>query len=394
MLFPFLFKNKEKLIAIFDIGSGSVGGAIVRIFTDGKTPPVIIKSSRTDIKVRTSFDFSTFMKDMSVALDATVKDLYNKKIGAPHEVYCVLASPWYLSLTRTIKFKEDKQFIVNRKLVNNLVNQEITKLNDSFKEKYSNFESLPEMIENHTMSILLNGYQVNEPFGRKCKSIEMDMAISLSPKLCLDSIRNTISKTFHHPVINFSSFTIDSYIAIKNKYIIPDSYLLLDVSGEITDVGIVTKGVLKSIISFPFGKNTFYKYISTKLGIELRDARELFGLYCQGTLSLEFKKKVMPLFKSVSNSWAEAFKKSVETLPRVLTLPSTIFLTADNDMKNWFKDVLEQEENIIEMFSEHKCHVVTLNGREFLDLCDIKDCDCDPFLMIEAISISRKLEEK
>ena len=31
--------------------------------------------------------------------------------------------------------------------------------------------------------------------------------------------------------------------------------LLIDVSGEITDVGIVTKGVLRSILSFPFGKS-------------------------------------------------------------------------------------------------------------------------------------------
>jgi methylated-DNA-protein-cysteine methyltransferase-like protein len=132
-------------------------------------------------------------------------------------------------------------------------------------------------------------------------------------------------------------------MAVREKYVTPESYLLLDIGGEITDVAIITKGVLKASLSFPFGKRTFFKYMCTKLEIEQRDAEELFKLWSAGTLAEKKKKKVEPLFQSIENSWGEAFRACIGTLPHTLTLPSTIFLTADADIRGWFVDVVRNE---------------------------------------------------
>jgi hypothetical protein len=93
----------------------------------------------------------------------------------------------------------------------------------------------------------------------------------------MNKIRETLSKTFHDKKVTFSSFTLVTYLAVRDKYISPDSYLLLDISGEITDVGIVTKGILESVLSFPFGKKTFFNHMCTNLDVEIRDAKELFN---------------------------------------------------------------------------------------------------------------------
>lgn len=390
MGFLFGLNKKEQTVAIFDIGSGSVGGAIVRIPLLENKIPTIIKSVRNEIKTETNLDFDVFMKNMLSALNLTADALYHLKVGSPDKIVCVLASPWYLSETRVVKMEKEKSFTFTKRLADDLIQKEISGFRDNYKNKYGSLDSIPEMIEQQTMSVSLNGYAIEDPLGRKCKLLEMDMVISLAPKLFLDKIRQTLSKTYHHKNISFSSFTVATYLAVRDKYVTPDSYLLLDISGEITDVGIVTKGVLKSVLSFPFGKKTFFKYMCTKLEIELRDAKELFKLYSEDDLSVPFKKKVEPLFKSIENSWGEAFSKCLSTLPRILILPSTIFLTADNDIKNWFVNVLQDEENIQSMVSGHKCTVVTLDGPEFLNKCDIKDGSCDPFLMIEAISVMRK----
>lgn len=393
MGFLFTSSKKEKIVAIFDIGSGSVGGAIVRIPTDGKGVPVILRSVRTEIRFRedTNSDFNLFMKDMIYALYLSANSLYNKKAGAPDEIICVLASPWYLSETRTVKMSREKPFIFTKRLASELIHKEISGLTELYKDKYGNLESAPQMIEQHTMAVLLNGYSINDPLGKKCRFLEINMVISLAPSLCLDKIRETLSKIFHHTKVTFSSFTLATYLAIRDKYVTPDSYLLLDISGDITDVGIVTKGVLKSVLSFPFGKKTFFKYMCTKLEIELRDAEELFKLSNDNNLSAPFKQKVIPLFKSIENSWGEAFRQCINTLPRTLILPSTIFLTTDNDIKNWFANVLRSQEYIQSMVSNHKCVVVTLDGPEFLNMCNVEEGTCDPFLMIEAIAIMRKM---
>ncbi len=390
MGFLFGTKKKEKIVAIFDIGSGSVGGAIVRIPTGGKGVPFIMKSVRNDIRFREKFNFNIFVGDMVSALSQSANSLYDKKVGAPDEIVCVLASPWYLSETRVIKMSKEKPFTFTKRLATELIQKEISGLTESYKTKYGDLDSTPEMIEQHTMAVSLNGYVVADPLSKKCNFVEMNMIISLSPRLCLNKIRETLSKTFHHINVSFSSFTVATYLAVRDKYIIPDSYLLLDISGEITDVGIVTKGILKSVLSFPFGKKTFFSYMCTKLDIELRDAEELFKLYSANSLSEEYRKKVEPLFKSIENSWGEAFKQCIITLPRTLILPNTIFLTADNDIMNWFANALRNEEHIQSATTDHKCEVVTLDGPEFLSMCDTKGA-CDPFLMIEAIAIMRKI---
>lgn len=391
MGFLFGTTKKEKLVAIFDIGSGSVGGAIASIPFDNKNIPKIIKSVNTEIKIEGKFDFKSLIDEMSSALNQTAIKLYNKKIGAPKEIYCFFSSPWYISETKTIKMVQDKTFIFTNNLAEELIKKEVSNFTEVYINKYSTVDDSAEIMEKHITSISLNGYPVDQPLGMKCQSVEMNMVISLSPKICLDKIRETLLKTFHHPKINFSSFTLATFFAIRDKYINENSYLLIDISGEITDVGIVTKGVLKAILSFPFGKKTFFRYMCTKLEIELRDAKELFKLYNDDNLSAEFKEKVIPLFKSIENSWGEAFSGCLNTLPHALILPNAIFLTADDDIKGWFANVLRNENFTQSKTSTLACKVVTLDGPEFLNMCEVKGGPCDPFLMVEAISVMRKI---
>lgn len=388
-------KNKDQIVAIFDIGSGSVGGAIVRIPEDKNRLPSIIKSVRTDIKFHENFDFyadfNSFLKHMVSTLDMTANSLFNTRSGAPDQIYCILASPWYLSETRTVKIFKDKPFIFTKKVADELIKKEISNLDNIYNERYGELNSTPNIIEQNIMSVSLNGYEVEDPIGKECKFVFMDMAVSLTPSICIDKIKETIARTLHTNNIQFSSFTMATYLAVKNKYVKDSSYLLIDISGELTEIGIVTKGVLKSVSSFPFGKKTFFNYICTKLNIELRDAKELFKLYSSDHLSLEYKEKVIPLFKSIENSWGESFRYCIDKLPRTFILPNTIFLTADDDIKNWFANVLQNEEHMQSTISGQKGSVITLDGQNFLDMCGVDSGYCDPFLMIESISVMRKI---
>ncbi len=384
--------KKDKLIAVFDIGSGSVGGALVRIYGDNKTLPKIIKTTRTDIVDREELDFSVFMKDMILALGFASRSIYESKLGAPDEIVCVLASPWYLSETRLIKMSKERSFTFTKSIIDDLLNKEISSLDVIYKNKYGEVESIPEVIEHPIVGVSLNGYNINNPLGKKTKSIEMNMVISLSPKLFLDKIKETISKSFHHTPISFSSFMVSSYLSVRDKYMNQDSYLLLDIGGEVTDVGVVSKGILKDSLSFPYGRKTLFRNICKSMNIELRDAYELFNLYSKGTLSEKEKNKLIPILKSIEDSWGSSFRECINTLPRTLTLPNVMFLTIDKDVKDYFVKVINNEEYIQSMVPNKKFTLIAIDGPEFLTMCDVNNSTCDPFLMIESISIMRKME--
>jgi len=389
----FLFSSKkEKIVAIFDIGSGSVGGALVRIPDNKKNLPTIIKTTRTDIVDRKEMDFNLFLNDMILALGFTSRDLYESKLGAPDEIVCVLASPWYISETRLIKMAKEHSFNFTTKVVDELLEKEINSLKSVYQNKYEEVEGAPEVIEHPIVGVSLNGYHVDDPLGKKTRSIEMNMVISLSPKICLDKIREIVSKSFHHTPISFSSFMVASYISVRDRYMNHDSYLLLDIGGEVTDVGIVSNGVLKDSLSFPYGRKTFYRDVCEKLNIELRDAHEMFDLYSHGTLSDKQKTKLTPVLDYAEKYWGQSFRECINTLPRTLTLPNVMFLTVDSDVKDWFVKVINNEEYIQSMVPNKKFTLVTIDGPEFLNMCNVKNGLCDPFLMIEAINVTRKIE--
>lgn len=384
--------KKEKLVAIFDIGSGSVGGALVRVPLDGKSLPTIIKSTRTDIVTRKELDFNLFLKDMILALGFASKALYQSKLGAPDEIVCVLASPWYISETRLIRMSKEHSFIFSKKIIDELAKKEITSLDILYKGKYGDTESAPEVIEHPILGISLNGYQVDDPIGKKTRSIEMDMVISLSPNLCLDQIKEILSKTFHNTPVSFSSFMMSSYVAVRDRYMNHESYLLLDIGGEVTDVAIISKGILRESLSFPYGKKSLLRDISNKLKIELRDAKEIFSLFNKGVISTKESAKISSVLSEVEKSWGQSFRESINTLPRILTLPNVMFLTIDPEVKDWFMKVINNEEYIQSMVPNKKFALISLDGPEFLNMCNLKDSTCDPFLMIEAISVTRKME--
>ena len=69
-----------------------------------------------------------------------------------------------------------------------------------------------------------------------------------------------------------------------------------------------------------------------------------------------------------------------------------MFLTIDRDVKDWFVKVINSEEYIQSMVPNRKFTLVTIDGNEFLNMCNVKDGNCDPFLMLESINVMRKIE--
>ena len=382
-------KNKEKIVAIFDVGSGSVGGAIVKIDTTGKNMPIILKSIRSEIKYREDRNFDLFLIDMIEAFNITLNALYESKIGAPKEIFCTLSSPWYVSENRLIKMAREHSFIFNEHILDELVEKEINNITESYKKKYNNSS---EVLEHQVMGISLNGYSVSNPFKKHTKSVEINISISLSLKSCLDKIRESLSKVYPHAEVSFSSFVMNSFIAIRDKYVSPDSYLLIDIGSEITDLGIVSKGILKISLSFPFGNKKLYQIICDQLKIELRDAKELFNLFSKDALASPQKEELMKALKLVESEWGNAFRQCLKVMPNTFSLPETMFLTIDNDTKKWFVDMINNEEYIKSIIVPSKCNIITLDGPSFLNMCNNEGGPCDPFLMIEAIAIMRKIE--
>lgn len=389
-------KNKEKIIAIFDIGSGSVGGALVRIFPkiDGiQKSPTIITQSRVDIAFQDELDFETFFVDMQKSLYQSATEIYNAKLGAPEEIVCVLASPWFIGETRELHIEKPEPFYITKGMIDDLVSDELKNLVDIYKKKYEDMEGESVLIESKIFQSRLNGYKTEDPIGKKAKTLDLHLFVSISPEVCLTRIKDSLMKVFHHTPISFSTFLTSIYTGARERFEDNDAYFLIDIRGELTDIAIVSGDVLISTISFPIGKYGIVRAFR-EFGMPVDQAKSLISLHANNMLDDKSKAEIAPTIEQVQKSWSVMFEKSIAMLPKTIAVPSMIFLITDIDTALWFREVVADGIQIGSGTEKKKFNITTLGGQLFLDVCKITDGNCDPFIMIEAIAASRTNYEK
>lgn len=383
-------KRRERIVAIFDIGSDSIGGAIALIPENPDEMPTILKTIRKEIKNKHDAGFKSIMKEAVSTLEKVAISLSEKKTGKLDEIVCALTSPWSSSETKKISLSNSKPFAFNQKLADGLIDKEIHKFEKIYAEKENNNGYKELIIEKIVTDVFLDDKMTRSPVGKKCRFLDLNMTISVSPQVFLEKTEEVLSGIFHSTPITFSSFAIMSYLMIREGYVGQNSHLLLDVSGEVTDLSIINDGVFKSKVSFPFGKKNIIRHLALKLHIELRDAEELFKLYYQNNLSREHRIKFAPTFYIIEKFWTEEFNLCLSNIPKKYYLPETIFLTIDNDMKNWFFEIFKKEEFSQNITLHNKFKVVILDESELISMCSFKEGAHDPFLMIEASAITRR----
>jgi len=386
-------REKNRVIALFDIGSGSVGGAILHMKDEEGELPTIISTTRTPLKLHDQLDFQALLRAMTHALRHTAETLYYEKVGTLDEIICVLASPWYTNETRTLKMSRERQFIFTDRLANDLLQKEINLLKEAYTKNYDEI-SQPEFIEKQVIDVSLDGVKIDKPIDKQTKAVEMNIVVTLSTKLCTDTIRKELAQFFHHTPISFSSFLTSSYLAVRDRYNTLESYLLVDIGGEITDISTVSDSVLKDSASFPFGSNTLFKKVAEKLSLDKRDAEELINLYSAGLLEENRVHKLEKVLLPIEENWKDLFYKCIGSLVYTQYLPNTVFLTTDTALQAWFTKTMSSHNELKSLTSDNRLHVIPIEGPELLNMCRVKGGSCDPFLMVEAIALARKSTAK
>lgn len=386
--------KKEKIVAIFDIGSGSVGGSFVNIRKDKN--PLVLFSARNEIKHNRDLDDEEFLGSMVKALRKTAVDLLDKKIVSPDNIFCILSSPWYISENKITNFTRDRKFIFTSKMADKLLENEVTKIINSHNVKYSdpfNLSNSPDIIEKHILSVYLDGKNILKPIGKACSNVSMNLVLSFSTKSCISRIKESINSIFHNEKIDFLSFASATHLVLRDKYTRENSFIILDVAGEISDMSLIEDGAIVKTVSFPFGRKTILRFISNKLCIEERDALEFIKLYCEKNIFSLNKDKIEEIIKDLSIKWQEYFNNSLDILNVDNDLISfkNIFITADDDIKELISDMISDNKFYNSLHNNFKNNVSKIESNDLLGLCDFAYGYNDPFIMIEAVAINKKI---
>ncbi len=384
-------KTKEELVLVFDIGSSSVGACFFMMRED--KAPEIIYSTRESIVVLEDLKVDDFLELTLKALKIIVARICSKAIGKPNRVFCVLSSPWYHSQTRIIKYSKETPFAFNSKFADSLIEKEVENLMKDFNQEHKeNYTILP--IEMKTMSVSLNGYEIPNPENKKALNAEISTFFSLSEKFFLDKVEEIIKKHFYIENIKFSSFLVNTFTVARDMFINYDKFLLINIGGEITEMSLIKKSLIKDTMSFPAGCNFMIRGLAKDLNIGIEEAKTYLSLYKNDHISSNFNSKLEEVIVKYKKEWLKYFQESLNNLSTDISLPSVVFITVDQDLASFFSEIIKGDQLNQYSLTDSKFKIIFLSTEALHGIVTFRDNNIkkDSLLIIESMYINRFLK--
>ncbi len=392
-------QKKEELAVIFDIGSGSVGGALVALSSFGN--PSVFYTVRHEMKLQKSLnlDFKRFISSMQETFSGVFRDLEKSglshlrftKFGEslPKTVYCTLSSPWYVSHMRAITLSKKESFRVSKKILSLLVEKEIEEFKKTESQKYfsgGSTEKDVEFIEAKTIRLKLNGYEVENPYDKETQTLEALLYLCVAPRAVLENIRKKTRQVLQYKSIFFHSFAFTYFNIICDIWEHELSFLFVDISREVTEVSLVRDGVIVALMSFPIGRNTFIRKVVEVFKVSSYEGLSLLNIYMEGKGSKEVVSRLNVVLGDAKEEWLSSFGKALSEVSGGLYVPSHIFLTASDPIGSWFVRILKSKEVEERKFSFKPFTVNLLDPIVLSKFLYVgSDVRKDPFLFINTL---------
>lgn len=385
-------KKKEELVLSLHIGSAAVGGALVRV--DGSDTPNIIFSAIEPIAIEEKLNTEKFLSKTLQAVERVAEQVHKAALGAPSRIFCVLGSPWYASQMRVVQLKKNTSFIFTEKLADELIQKEIKLMSEEHASLYGNKENAIRAIELKNIKTTLNGYETSEPLGKKTREVEMVLFISIAGEKTLQKIEESIKKHFQFESIKFSSFAMASFTVVRDTNPAHDSFILVDVGGELTEILMVKKNVLHDSISYPAGRNFFTRSLAQDLGSTLSEARSLISLWKDGHAEERVAARIGETLGSLRSEWLRQFETSLGSISADISIPSRIFITADPILADFFAETIQKEQFSQYTLAEAKFDITVVDTKFLHNLAMFEDqATRDPFLILDSVYINRFLNK-
>lgn len=304
---------------LIDVGSGSVGAAYLS--HGGASKPALLHA------VRVPTDEHEPAKAVAEAVKRVVTEgapLLRDATGSGHASRAVvaIASPWQKLHAETVRKEAPAPFSVT--------NGVLKELTEPKGETPMGFEKLDATI----IAILLNGYQVREPIGKKAKNAEAVVVTTYAEQRLMDGTRKALRELAHIREASFVSFPWISYEAIRELYPHERDYLILDAAGRATDISVVSRGLLADSAS-------------AAKGTRILTARTPNA--ANGTEALESGVHVIrdladkSAYESGKQEWLDCIVEALGLLAKRQALPRTIFLLADPDTLNYVQTLMDED---------------------------------------------------
>ncbi len=243
-----LFSKKEKTsCALFDIDSSSVGGALA--YAEGGAPPTICYTVRKVIQPKEHEESADAMcrtlEEVSAELIQKGAPILRQETGSGNSenILVSIGAPWQKSLIRVDVVSEKKPFVFTKAILADALRRSPYLPKGYLKSNES------------VVATLLNGYETSEPFGKKVGRADMIILTSFLDANVSSRVEQILRKTYHTHALTLTGFAPIAYSVFRDVYPHEKDFLVVEISGEATNIIFVKHGLLVNVANVQYGLN-------------------------------------------------------------------------------------------------------------------------------------------
>ncbi len=377
-----LFGTKTERIAVIDVRSSSIGAAYVALKKD--TPPSVVYTVRVPIEPHATEPLSEAVpRAIEKALSQLVKEgspLMHTAVGSASvsKVFVTFTAPWQKSTVFSRVIEKDKPFTFTHQTIA-----------ESNRESGQEDEPGMKRVSEQVIATVLNGYEVPNPFGKKIKRAELIMLSSALDKTLMETVAVAVRKALHQHHIEFNAFLPEAYAVFRDLYPHQRDFLVLDIGNEASDVLLAKHGLLIALDGMKHGVAEMGR-IARAVGFSSPAVPHDASVNVVNTdRNADFSAKV----QSAETAWLAEVRASLGALAKQEPLSRTVFLIAEENVKDFLRHLLDAPELRALWLSDEPITILPVLAGQFAPfLAEGSVQPADPVLAILALASNKSFE--
>jgi hypothetical protein len=359
------FKEKQQVRcgAIIDIGSGSVGVAIVVSNDIAKTLD-IVWSHREYMLIREYADTDQTLKEIHTTLITAFLELGNTGIKALHafdpeltitEIQSTQIAPWSHTISQKISYTDEKPFIINTQLLSQLAEKAKVQTLETQIEGKTVQELGLRLITDKTIDIEINGYSIKKSIGKKTNMVLLTHIHALALESILYVIEDSQEKILPHANVVHFSFMYLFYEVLKNLHPNTTDVCLVDVTDEAIEIALVHDNILSFSTHATVGLYSITREIAEMCKIPKEEA---YNLLKDETTITNYTEEQQIAFAKIMEAFEIVVSELFTQTGGMLTIPNALFIHTSKNTEAFFAQHLKQTIKRMAQ-NEHTIHLVT-----------------------------------
>lgn len=331
-------KKEEQVSLVIDVGNSSITCAIVLF--KGRDLPIFLYSSTQVFDVKEVLDASRLIEALSVSLESQLQTI--NKEGFNHKYWqdkdkkfesaiISFSSPWFVLKTKHLVISNEKEFVVTEAFLDDVIDQEEKVF---ISELANNTQDAFEIVEKNIIHTKINGYTLNNTLGKKTKNLDAVLCMSAMDRGVVEKVFNSILRHAHVPKekIALHTFPLVSFSVIRDFFSSGNDFLIMDITGDMSDITLVQDSIIMQTVSMPSGRNFVLRQISKTFDVSIEIAESMLHLYNAEKIQDTEKQKMQELIELIEREWAIYFENALLELSPGLSLPTSLYLMAESDV--------------------------------------------------------------